>query len=88
MPSANPTSSQTQGILLPRSFFSQPSFSDDSRFVDGARAPKIIYATRTHSQLSQVIRELKSTAYKYTLPPFVELHEFLMVLQTSFDRPW
>ena len=32
--------------------------------ADG-RVPKIIYASRTHSQLSQVISELKRSSYKY-----------------------
>jgi hypothetical protein len=27
--------------------------------------PKIIYASRTHSQISQVVRELKRTGYQY-----------------------
>ncbi len=27
--------------------------------------PKVIYAARTHSQLAQVIRELKSTEFRY-----------------------
>ena len=32
--------------------------------VMGARtAPKIVYASRTHSQISQVVKELKNTAY-------------------------
>ena len=30
----------------------------------GGRVPKIIYASRTHSQLSHVIKELKSTRYR------------------------
>jgi len=32
---------------------------------DSLPAPKIIYASRTHSQLSQAISELKTTSYKY-----------------------
>lgn len=35
-----------------------------------ARAPQIIYASRTHSQLSQVVRELRSTRYR---PPHAVL---------------
>lgn len=31
----------------------------------GTGAPKIIYASRTHSQLSQVVAELKRSAYRY-----------------------
>jgi regulator of telomere elongation helicase 1 len=31
----------------------------------GAGVPKIIYASRTHSQLSQVISELKRSSYRY-----------------------
>lgn len=31
----------------------------------GAGIPKIIYASRTHSQLSQVVSELKRSSYRY-----------------------
>ena len=31
----------------------------------GVGTPKIIYASRTHSQLSQVVSELKRSSYRY-----------------------
>lgn len=39
---------------------SQSAIQDDF----SKSAPKIIYASRTHSQLAQVIKELKNTGYQ------------------------
>ena len=36
----------------------------ESNEIDEDDMPKIIYCSRTHSQISQVINELKHTAYK------------------------
>ncbi|KXZ49955.1 hypothetical protein GPECTOR_18g113 [Gonium pectorale] len=38
--------------------------SDDSDGAVPDKPPKIFFATRTHSQIAQVVRELKRTAYK------------------------
>eukprot|EP00775_Hariotina_reticulata_P010851 gene10851-11005_t len=38
--------------------------SDSAAAEDQVVVPKIYYATRTHSQIAQVVRELKRTAYK------------------------
>lgn len=35
------------------------------RAEGGLRQPTIIYSSRTHSQLAQVMRELRNTAYKW-----------------------
>lgn len=46
-----------------------------------AGIPKIIYASRTHSQLSQAIQELKNTSYRYN-----ECHYGSIIL-SSLLRP-
>ena len=33
-------------------------------FIVNTKIPKVVYASRTHSQLSQVVHELKKTAYQ------------------------
>lgn len=45
--------------------FSQ-SDGDSSQEAVQKRLPTIVYASRTHSQLQQVIRELKATIYRLT----------------------
>lgn len=37
---------------------------EDDEQQDKPRTPKIFFATRTHSQIAQVVRELKRTSYK------------------------
>jgi hypothetical protein len=41
-----------------------PSLRTGAGFMMGAVKPRVIYASRTHSQLTQVIRELKATSYR------------------------
>ena len=43
------------------------------------RTPKIYYGTRTHQQIKQVIRELSSTAYRYTPMTILGSREHLCV---------
>ena len=50
------------------------------RAEGGLRPPTIIYSSRTHSQLAQVMRELRNTAYKWVW------HACRCVLQ-DFDAP-
>lgn len=50
------------GIRLPRT-----AAEDTGPFGAPVRAPCIIYASRTHSQLAQAIRELRRTSYRPTI---------------------
>jgi regulator of telomere elongation helicase 1 len=47
-----------------------PSLGPQDGPAQAARSPQIIYASRTHSQLSQVVRELRNTRYR---PPHAVL---------------
>ena len=42
----------------------QGGATENGKLEPGVKYPKIIYASRTHSQLSQVVKELKMTQYK------------------------
>uniref|UniRef100_F1KUD6 Regulator of telomere elongation helicase 1 n=1 Tax=Ascaris suum TaxID=6253 RepID=F1KUD6_ASCSU len=48
----------------------------------GSLYPKIIYASRTHSQLAQVVRELNKTVYKDTKTATLASRDFLCINET------
>ncbi|XP_020379775.2 regulator of telomere elongation helicase 1-like [Rhincodon typus] len=64
--SANKISRQLNGEELfdGRSLSSWGSASVDADSASYSDIPKIVYASRTHSQLTQVINELRNTAYR------------------------
>lgn len=68
---------KTAEILLIPHWNNSPGDATGLAWGDGSTpgAPKIIYASRTHSQLGQVIAELKRSSYRYMKVRDVPLDE-------------
>jgi hypothetical protein len=73
-------------LILIRLSMNGPCFVDSKTLsvgMDGAPTsmgvmrPKIIYSSRTHSQLAQVVRELKNTSYRYINHLILIYHEII-----------
>lgn len=52
------------GLAVPSAALQYSNLNTNSNLSQSASVPIILYASRTHTQISQVISELKSTSYK------------------------